>query len=90
MATPHPEVIVTTKLSHVELFGMKDTSDTRCRKRNLNARDTSVINQYLSDIRNSCMNEDEKPVTADNIDLLEEDGTHQEAIRGMLRKNEAM
>jgi len=44
-------------------------ADTKYRKRSQSAKGTDVINRHLADLREAHMGEDEKPVTADDIDL---------------------
>ena len=90
-AEPHPSNIVEGYVSHAELLGLvDDATATMYRKRNINARDTSVINQYLGNERNSHMDEDQRPTTADDIDLSDVDKRHHSKIRSMLRKHEGM
>ena len=58
--------------------------------RDIDAKDTAVINQYLQDARNGHMGEDEKPIAAENIDLSDMDAKHHPAIHKLFRKHEEM
>ena len=60
------------------------------RKRDIDAKDTAVINQYLQDARNGYMGDDEKPIFADDIDLSDVPAKHHPAIRKMFRRHEEM
>ncbi len=90
-ANVNPTNLVESTMSHAELLGLcNDKTAMRYRKRNANARDEAVINEYLRDLRSSHMGEDEKPVTADDIDLSGVDKSYHKRIRAMLRKHESM
>ena len=90
-AYANPTNFVESTISHAELLGLcDDKTAMRYRKRNANARDEAVINDYLRDLRNSHMSEDEKPVTADDIDLSGVDKSYHKRIRAMLRKHESL
>ncbi len=90
-AYANPTNLVESTISHAELLGLCDDKEAmRYRKHNANARDESVINDYLRDLRSSHMGEDEKPVTADDIDLSGVPKSYHKRIRTMLRKHESM
>lgn len=90
-ATANPTNLVETTISHAELLGLVDDKTAQMyRKYNKSARDEAVINEYLRDLRNSHVGEDETPVTADDIDLSGVDETYHKRIRTMLRKHESM
>lgn len=90
-ADEHPTNIVESEMSHGELLGLVDEDTAKMyRKRNLNARDASVINEYMKDKKSNNMESDENPTTADDIDLGDVDKRHHKAIRNMLRKHEKM
>ena len=87
---PHPSSIIETNLSHGEVFGIEENEKLSYRKRNLNARYIALINKHLADLRESHMQEDETPMTAEDIDLSEVSEEYHEEIRKMLRKHETM
>ena len=88
MAGSHPEKLVESDISHSEMLGIiPDNVDTKFRKRHVNVRDIDTINKHLSDQREQHMGEDEKPKTADEIDLNVPEDRKQE-VRDMLRKHE--
>ncbi len=90
-AYANPTDLVESTISHAELLGLcDDKAAMRYRKRNADARDETVINNNLRDLRSSHMGEDEKPVTADDIDLSGVDKSYHQRIRAMLRKHESM
>ncbi len=90
-AEPHPSSIMESDVSHAELLGLVDDKTAQLyRKRNLNARDTSVINDYLRDARSGHMGVDEKPTTAADIQLPDVHTKHHPNIRKMLSKYEDM
>ena len=72
------------------MFGIEENEKLSYKKRNLNARDTALINKHLADLRESHMQEDETPMTAENIDLSEVSEEYHEEICKMLRKHETM
>ena len=87
-ASGHPETLAESHLSHAEVFGLiPDDKDTKFRKRHANARDVDTINRHLADHREKHMGEDEKPVTADDINVDVPDDKVDE-VRAMLRKHE--
>ena len=60
--------------------------DGKLRKWVFNMRDTDVINRHISDERQNNLEDDEKPINADDIDLdVAED--IEEDVRNMLRKH---
>ena len=78
-----------SNVSHAEMLGLvDDKTDNLYRKRNLNARDTTLINQYIQDSRNSHMDAEETPITAADIDLSDVETKHHPAIRKMLKRHE--
>lgn len=88
-AVPRPSNITEATISQGELLGLVDdnTAQLYC-KRVINARDTSIVNEYLRDKRNSHMAADEKPVTAEDIDLNDMDKKLHKSIQTMLRRHE--
>ena len=73
-ANSHPTRIYESDITHAELLGIiEEDSAQMYRKRDIDAKDTAVINKYLQDVRNSHMGEDEKPITADDIYLSDVD-----------------
>lgn len=87
----NPANLVESNISHGELLRLIDNKTAQLyRKHNQIARDESVINDSLRDLRNSHMGQDEKPVTADDIDLSGVDKSYHKRIRAMLRKHESM
>lgn len=89
-ANPQPAAIAESNISHAQIFGIESDAKQIYRKRDFNARDTALINQYLADSRNSHMNEEEKPVTAEDIELSEVEQKYHPRIREMLKRHEAM
>ena len=90
-ASLSPTNLVESNISHCELLRLIDDKTAQMyRKRNASARDEKVINEYLQDLRSSHMGDDEKPVTADDIDLSSVDKSYHKRIRAMLRKHESM
>ena len=87
-AADHPETLVESHMSHAEVFGLiPDNRDTKFRKRPINTKDIDVINRQLADQRELHMGEDEKPITADDIDIdVPEDKVAD--VRTMLKKHE--
>ena len=70
MASAHPEKIVESDVTHAELLGMiPDDVDTKYLKRHVNVWDIETINKHLTDERERHMGDDEKTVTAEEIDL---------------------
>ena len=59
------------------------TDTTRYRKRDTDARDIETINKHLADAREAHASVDEKPTTADNIELKVDERYHTD-IRSML------
>ena len=92
-AKPHPTTLVESNISHAEMLGLISDEEANgnrknlFRKRDFNAKDISLINKHLADEREKHMGDDEKPVTADDIDL-DVDDEHVPAIRTMLKKHE--
>lgn len=63
--------------------------DTKFRKSHANVRDIETINKHLSDKGEQHLGADEKPVTADDIDINVPD-ENKPVFRGMLRKTDHM
>jgi len=86
----HPETLTKSHISHGEMLGVISANDdAKFRKRPLNVRDIDVINRQLADQRELHMGKDEKPVTADDINI-DVPVDKEEAVRSMLRKHESM
>lgn len=83
-AVPRPSNITEVDIIHCELLGLVDDKTTQLyRKRIINVRDTSVVNDYLRDNRNSHMAVDEKKVIAEDIDLSDVAKKQNKSIRTM-------
>ena len=68
----HATRIYESDITHVDLIGIIDKDSSQMyRKRDIDAKYTAVINQHLQDARDGHMGDDEKPITADDIDLSE-------------------
>ncbi len=98
-ATVHPKRLRESKISHGEMLGVFTDEEilslnletTKYQKRgDLNAKDPDQIDRHLADAREAHMDADEKPVTADDLDLSDVDAKHHAAIRKMMRKHEDM
>lgn len=86
----HPLRITESTFTHAEIFGINENEHYMYKKRILSARDTTLTETYLVDSRNSSMNEEEKSMTADNINLNDDNKIFHQRIRDMLRKHENM
>lgn len=60
------------------------------KKLRLNARDTKIVNCYLANLQNGQMNEKEKLVNADDINLSEIDSVYHPFTRDIPHKHEVM
>lgn len=89
-ADMHQQKTVESGISHGKMLGLiSDDTDTKNRKRNVNARDIETINKNLSDGRERHMGTDEIPITAKdlNFDITVE---RQGEVCNMLQKHEQM
>ena len=97
-AASHPTAMLETNMSHAEMLGIDEevkapkvnpNKNTAYKKRELDVRNTDVINKHLSDLRESHMDEDEKPVRAEDVPLGVPQRYHKR-IREMLKHHEHM
>ena len=100
-ASLHPTSIVESTISHAQFLGLVPdappyqteqngpTKPSMFRKREQSAKDPALINKHLADLRESHMEKDETPVTAEDVPL-DVDEKYHPAIRGMLKKHEDM
>lgn len=77
-------------ITNKEAFGIVENEHQTYKKSNVCTRDAALINKYLADSRNSHMNERQKPVTSNDIDLSDVDKTFNQLIRDMSGKHENM
>lgn len=86
-AAEHPEKVIASAIKYAEVSGIiTGDKDTKFRERDINAHDIDTINKYLEDEQDQHIGADEKPVTADDVDI--EVHTDKEAnTRYMLRKH---
>lgn len=69
-AKVHRANLVESNLSHTEVLGLVDeTHDRMFLKRHLNRINGEIINRHLADEREKNMEADEKPITANYIEL---------------------
>lgn len=88
--TPHHETIEKSNITYGEMLGViVEASESKFRKRLVDVHNIETMNKPPADQRGQYMDEDEKPVTADDIDLkhLHE---KEEEIRSMLQKHVRM
>ncbi len=98
-AESHPTSVVETDLMLAEMLGIAvehegndvsiDGSNTY-RKRKITTKSVDTINQHLADLRESHMEQDEEPITADKIPLDEVPENLRCRVRQMLKKHEQM
>lgn len=76
VVTVEPRLLAITEppITHAEIFGIEEKEWNAYKKRIISARNTALIKKYLEDYRNSRMSGDEKPVTADDMDLSAVEG----------------
>ena len=89
-ADEHPRIHIKSHISDAEILGLVpdalSNDDGKIRKWVFNLRDTDVINRHLSNDRQKRLEDDEKPITADYIELdVAEDV--EECVRKMLPKH---
>ncbi len=95
-AEPHPSTIFESNISHAELFGLTEETSrpqaitNKYRKRDLHAKDESLINKHLSDLRESHMEDDDEPTRARDIPLPDLPRQYEPRVREMLRRHEDM
>ena len=77
-----------TNLYYGEMLGIC-SDDTHYKKRTVNVKDIDTINQHLADNRESHAGKDEKPVTAETVELHVDEKYHP-TIRKMLKKHESL
>ena len=91
MAETHPENLVESHISHAEMLGLIPDDPipgtSKYRKFNFNTSDENLINRQLADEREKHMGADEKPMTADDIEL-DIPVEKEKDVRDMLRKHE--
>ena len=84
----HPSHIAESDISHGEVFDIVEDK-MRYQNRNTDVQDIETINKHLAGTREAHAVADEKPTTADNIELKVDDGYHKE-VHNMLQKHENM
>lgn len=88
--TPRPEAIEESYIIHIEMLGLiPEDSDIKFCKQHVDVRNIETMNKHVADQREQHMSEDERPVTADDLDL---DTLHKrdEDVQNMPRKHERM
>lgn len=83
----HPSAVFEPPTTHAELFGIETKGRHTYKKCNFSAREKTVIKKHLAD-SSKHMNKEEKPVTADGIELSDVNMTFQLCIRDLLGKHE--
>ena len=98
-AEPHPTSVVESDIMLAEMLGIaEEEPSTDVKMKNTyrkrpglqSGHDAELINKHLADLRESHMEQDEKPVTAEDIPLDDVDPKYHETIRRMLKKHEQM
>ena len=93
-AEPHPTTLIESSTTHGKVFGITESDPSvpqgKYRKRSTSVKDTKIINQHLADDRESHMDQDDKPATADDIPLTGVPPELETRVRDMLRKHEKM
>ena len=96
MADSHPTGVVESDVMLAEMLGMTNESDVprdgkkTYQKRQVDVKDTEIINKHLADLRESHMEKDDDPTTADDIPLDEVPDELKDRVRQMVRRQEHM
>lgn len=68
-ANPHPSLITESPITYAEVLCIEEGENHTYKKCTLSARNTAVMHKYLDNSQNSHADKDQKPVTAEEIDL---------------------
>lgn len=80
---------VEQKVRQVSLF-YERTEHNLYQKRDSQAKDANMINDYICDTWNSNMDAEDKPVSADDVELRDVNKIHHPGIQNMLKKHQNM
>ena len=94
-AEAHPTTIIESDVMLAEMLGCtrEDAGAKKkstYRKRQAKANDTELINRHLADLRESHMEKDEEPITAEDIPLDDVPTEYHDRVRRMLQRHEHM
>ena len=89
-AQPHPKWIrEATSTTHGEILGIiNESKENSYKKRQIDAKDVTIINDYLAKLRESQQEKSEKIIRVEDISLEDVPKRHHEAIRSMLKNHE--
>lgn len=88
--SPNPSATTKSSINHTQISGIETDKKRTHKKHKLNARDMALINQYLADLQNSQINEEDKLISVDQINHSIFESKRHLCIRNMLRRNNNM
>ena len=87
----HPKWINESKFTHADMLRIiEDATENKYKKRQIDARDVSSINQNLSKLQKSKEETLKETMRAENVPLEEVSEKYHQRIRKMLKKHESM